>query len=253
MTLSGKVAVVTGGTSEIGQAVALRLAAEGATVAAIGQTPEKVKKLLSVLQAAGPQHQAHALDLSQPDVIEPFFCALAKSLGPVDVLVNAAAWRARQSFLDITPADWRKTCAISLDSYFYCSQAAARQMTSRKWGRIIHIGSIAAMILMVPFSAYTVVKGAVHALATAMAVDLAPHGITVNVVAPGVVETEFLRTHLSPAEIQKRVDRIPLGHLASPEDCAAAVAHLCSPDMAYVTGQTLYVDGGFLRAGVLGG
>jgi NAD(P)-dependent dehydrogenase (short-subunit alcohol dehydrogenase family) len=252
MTLSGKVAVVTGATSEIGQAVALRLAAEGATVAAIGQTPEKVKKLLSALKAAGPQHRAHALDLSQPDVVERFFRTAARSLGPVDVLVNAAAWRARQSFLDITPTDWRKTFAVSLDSYFYCSQAAARQMISRKWGRIIHTGSIAAMILMEPFSAYTVVKGAVHALATAMAVDLAPHGISVNVVAPGVVETEFVRANLSPTQIQKRVDRIPVGRLATPEDCAAAVAHLCSPDMEYVTGQTLYVDGGFLRAGVLG-
>lgn len=179
MSLAGKVAVVTGATSEIGRAIALRLAAEGAAVFATGSTPAKV------------------------------------------------------------------------DSYFLCSLAAARQMMPRKWGRIVHVGSIAGAVMMVPFAAYTAAKGAVHALAKAMAVDLAPHGITVNVVGPGVVETRYTRSNLKPEQIQKRLERIPMSRLASPEDCAAAVAHLVSPDMGYVTGQVLYVDGGFLSAGVI--
>ena len=98
----------------------------------------------------------------------------------------------------------------------------------------------------------TAAKGAVHALAKAMAIDLAPHGITVNVMAPGIVESQYLRANVTPAAIAKRLERIPMGRLASPEDCAAAVAHLTSPDMDYVTGQILYVDGGFLSAGVIG-
>jgi 3-oxoacyl-[acyl-carrier protein] reductase len=249
--LSGRVAVVTGVTSPIGQAIALRLAAEGAAVAVTGHTPAKLEIVAQALTSAKARHLAEALDLSVPETVEPFFSRVDERLGPTDILVNGTAWRARQSFLETTHADWRKTFAGCVDSYFYCSLAAARRMVPRKWGRIIHIGSIAASVMMVPFTAYTAAKAAVHGLATAMAVDLASHGITVNVVAPGVVESRYVRENLTPEQIQKRLDRIPIGRLASPEECAAAVAHLASPDMGYVTGQVVHVDGGFLSAGVI--
>ncbi len=251
MSLAGRVAVVTGVTSEIGCATALRLAADGAAVAVTGQTAAKLETVIADLRKAGATFHAKALDLSRAETVDAFFGEVAQTLGPVDILVNAAAWRQRQHFLETSHADWRRTFEVCVDSYFLCSQAAARQMALRKWGRIIHIGSIAGSVLMVPFTAYTAAKGAVHALAKAMAVDLAPLGITVNVVAPGVVETRYTLTNLTPKQIEKRMDRIPTGRLASPEDCAAAVAHLASPDMGYVTGQVLYVDGGFLSAGVI--
>ena len=251
MSLTGKVAVVTGATSEIGRAIALRLAAEGAAVFVTGNTPAKVEGVAADLQKAGAKFRAAALDLTTPEVVDRFFAEVAEKLGPTDILVNAAAWRVHDPFLETTYAGWRRTFEVCVDSYFLCSQAAARQMVPRKWGRIIQIGSIAGSVLMVPFTAYTAAKGAVHAMAKAMAVDLALHGITVNVVAPGVVETRYTRTYLRPEQIQKRLERIAMGRLASPEDCAAAVAHLASPDMGYVTGQILYVDGGFLSAGVI--
>jgi NAD(P)-dependent dehydrogenase (short-subunit alcohol dehydrogenase family) len=249
--LSGRVAVVTGVTSPIGQAIALRLAAEGAAVAVTGHTPAKLEQVAQALRSARARYLAEALDLTVPEIAEQFFARVAERLGPTDILVNGTAWRIPRSFLETTYADWRKTFAGCVDSYFYCSLAAARQMLPRKWGRIIHIGSISASVLMVPFTAYTAAKAAVHGLAMAMAVDLAPHGITVNVVAPGVVESRYVRENLRSEQIQKRLDRIPAGKLASPEDCAAAVAHLSSPDMGYVTGQVVYVDGGFLSAGVI--
>jgi 3-oxoacyl-[acyl-carrier protein] reductase len=251
MSLTGKVAVVTGATSEIGRAIALRLAAEGAAVFVTGNTPAKVEGVAADLQKAGAKFRAAALDLTTPEMVNRFFAEVAEKLGPTDILVNAAAWRVHDPFLETTYAGWRRTFEVCVDSYFLCSQAAARQMVPRKWGRIIQIGSIAGSVLMVPFTAYTAAKGAVHAMAKAMAVDLALHGITVNVVAPGVVETRYTRTYLRPEQIQKRLERIAMGRLASPEDCAAAVAHLTSPDMGYVTGQILYVDGGFLSAGVI--
>jgi 3-oxoacyl-[acyl-carrier protein] reductase len=251
MSLTGKVAVVTGATSEIGRAIALRLAAEGAAVFVTGNTPAKVEGVAADLQKAGAKFRAAALDLTTPEMVNRFFAEVAEKLGPTDILVNAAAWRVHDPFLETTYAGWRRTFEVCVDSYFLCSQAAARQMVPRKWGRIIQIGSIAGSVLMVPFTAYTAAKGAVHAMAKAMAVDLALHGITVNVVAPGVVETRYTRTYLRPEQIQKRLERIAMGRLASPEDCAAAVAHLASPDMGYVTGQILYVDGGFLSAGVI--
>ena len=251
MMLSRKVAVVTGATSEIGQAIAVRLATEGAAVAVTGNTAAKVEATAAVLKEANARFHAATLDLSTPEVAEQFFAEVQAKLGPTDILVNVAAWRVRSSFLETTYADWRKTFGVCVDSYFYCSMAAARQMLPRKWGRIIHTGSIAGSVLMAPFTAYTAAKGAVHALAKAMAVDLMPHGITVNVMAPGVVETAYTRRNVSPAAMEKRLERIPAGRLATPEDCAAAVVHLCSPDMSYVTGQVLYVDGGFLSAGII--
>ena len=138
--LSGRVAVVTGVTSPIGQAIALRLAAEGAAVAVTGHTPAKLDRVTQALTAAKARHFAKALDLSVPETVESFFARVDERLGPVDILVNGTAWRARQSFLETTSADWRKTFAGCVDSYFYCSQAAARRMVPRKWGRIIHIG-----------------------------------------------------------------------------------------------------------------
>lgn len=251
MKLAGKVAVVTGVTSEIGKAIALRLAAEGAAVAVTGNTPAKVEKVAKDLESAKARFMAEALDLTLPETVEGFFGRVAERLGPTDILVNGAAWRVRSSFLETTNSDWRRTFAGCVDSYFYCSLAAARQMIPRKWGRIIHIGSIAGAVLMAPFAAYTAAKGAVHALGKAMACDLAPYGITVNVVAPGVVETQYVRTNVPDAQISKRLERIPMGRLASPEDCATAVAYLVAPDMGYVTGQIVYVDGGFLSAGVI--
>ena len=251
MKLAGKVAVVTGVTSEVGKAIALRLAAEGAAVAVTGNTPAKVTKVVQDLEAAKAAFVAEALDLTVPETVEGFFRRVAERLGPTDILVNGTAWRVRSTFLETTYADWRKTFAGCVDTYFYCSLAAARQMVPRKWGRIIHIGSIAGAVLMAPFAAYMAAKGAVHALGKAMACDLAPYGITVNVVAPGVVDTQFVRANITEAQLSKRLERIPMGRLASPEDCATAVACLVGPDMGYVTGQILYVDGGFLSAGVI--
>ena len=115
----------------------------------------------------------------------------------------------------------------------------------------MNIGSIVAEAYNVPFAAYTAAKGAVHSLTKAMACDLAPHGITVNVMAPGVIESPYTLTNVSPEALAKRLERIPMGRLGKPEDCAAAVAKLVAPDMDYITGQIFFVDGGFLSAGVI--
>jgi len=211
MEFAGQTAIVTGAARGFGRAIALPLAAEGAAVAVTGNTPAKVEVTAAALKDAKATFHAAALDLSTPETVERFFAEVQAKLGPTDILVNATAWRIRQSFLETTYADWRKTFAVCVDRYFYCSLAAARQMVPRKWGRIIHTGSIAGAVMMAPFAAYTAAKGAVHALAKAMAVDLMPQGITVNVMAPGAAETEYLRKNVTPAAIEKRLERIPAG------------------------------------------
>jgi NAD(P)-dependent dehydrogenase (short-subunit alcohol dehydrogenase family) len=251
MTLAGKVAVVTGVTSPLGEAIARRLAAEGAALAITGRTPAKLERVVGALREAQVECLAEAVDLTIPEEVEAFFSRVAERFGPTDILVNGTAWRLRASFLETTYADWRQTFAGCVDSYFYCSLAAARQMVPRKWGRIVNIGSIAGEALMAPFTAYTAAKGAVHALTKAMACDLAPHGITVNVMAPGVIESAYTRANVSPEALAKRLERIAMGRLGRPEDCAAAVAKLVAPDMGYITGQCLFVDGGFLSAGII--
>jgi 3-oxoacyl-[acyl-carrier protein] reductase len=227
------------------------LAAHGAAVAVTGHTPAKVEKVADALKQAQANFVAEALDLTVPETVEAFFQRVAERLGPTDILVNGTAWRVRATFLETTAADWRKTFAGCVDAYFYCSLAAAKQMAPRKWGRIVNIGSIVAEAYNVPFAAYTSAKGAVHSLTKAMACDLAPHGITVNVVAPGVIDSPYTRTNVSPEALAKRLERIPMGRLGTPEDCAAAVAKLVAPDMGYITGQLFFVDGGFLSAGVI--
>ena len=251
MMLSGRVAVVTGATCEIGRAIALRLAGEGAAVAITGQTEAKVEAVAADLKQSGATFRAEALDLSRPDAVEGLFNRTAEELAPVDILVNVAAWRKGGSFMDTDHADWRRTFEVCVDSYFLCSKAAAAQMIEKNWGRIILFGSVSGVVYMSPFPAYTAAKGAVHAMTAALSGELAPYGITVNEVAPGPVETAYVRENLPPDAIQSRIDRIPMGRMATPEDCAAAVCHLVSPDMGYVTGQSLYVEGGFLRAGAV--
>lgn len=251
MGLTGKVAVIAGATSEIGRAVALRLSAEGASVAVAGRTKEKVDRLKEELYRAGAKCHASVLDLSRPTEVDRFFADLKQVMGPADILVNMAAWRVPQTTLETTFSDWKRTFEACVDSYFLCSVAAARHMIPHKQGRIILFGSVAGSVMMAPFAGYTAAKGAVHAMAKAMAVDLAPFGITVNVVAPGPVETKYFRTHVTAEGIQKRIERMPMGRFATPEDCASVVAHLVAEDMGYVTGQIVYVDGGFLSVGSL--
>lgn len=220
-------------------------------MAVTGHTPAKVEKVAAALEQAKAKFMAEALDLTVPEAVEAFFERVAARLGPTDILVNGTAWRVRATFLETTYADWRKTFAGCVDSYFYCSLAAARQMVPRQWGRIVNIGSIVAEAYNVPFAAYAAAKGAIHSLTRAMACDLGPHGITVNVMAPGVIASPYTLTNVSPEALAKRLERIAIGRLGKPEDCAAAVAKLVAPDMGYVTGQIFYVDGGFLSAGVI--
>ena len=251
MSFTGKTAVVTGATCEIGTAVALALADSGAKLALTGRTPEKLAAVVERFASAGEEPMAEALDLSVPENVDRFFAQVEERLGPVDILVNIAAWRKPGAFVDTEFRDWKRTFEVSVDSAFLCSQAAARQMIPKASGRIILLGSVSGAVYMHPFPGYSAAKGAVHTLTKALAVELAPHGITVNEVAPGPVDTAYLRSNVSEEAYQQRIDRMPVGRLASPDDCARAVIHLAADDMDYVTGQTLFVDGGFLSAGVV--
>jgi 3-oxoacyl-[acyl-carrier protein] reductase len=247
--LPPRVALVTGASRGIGRAVALALADDGCAVAVhYRQAAERAAETVAAIRAAGGRAEAFAADLSAPDQAEKLAAAVAASLGPIDVLVSNAGVRHTQ-FLQLTSLDqWRATLATNLDAAFLLAKAAARAMSRRRSGRIVLISSDAALLGDALNAAYSASKAGLLGLARSAARELAPMGVTVNVVAPGTIETDMTAA-LDGARRARQVSAIPMGRLGRPEEVAAVVRFLCSEDAAYITGQILSVDGGLCTRG----
>lgn len=246
--LAGHVAFVTGGGSGIGRAVSVRLAREGAAVAVVDVAADTAAETAALLREDG----AAVIPISA-DVVSAVSVAAAveeawRSLGPVDLLVNSAGIMGYRSFLRLTEADWDRTMAVNAKGVFLCSQEVARRLVeARRPGTIINVSSITSEVAIEFQAHYAASKGAVRMLTRSMALELAPHRITVNAVAPGVVETGMTRDLLAdPAVAEVTLPLIPLGRAAQPEEVAAAIAFLASDDARYMTGSTLLIDGGYL-------
>ena len=236
---AGRAAIVVGGAGRIGGGIARRLAAEGADVhiADLAPTTERV--------AGGYREQGFSItgirvDASDPAAVEE----LMDRVGPFDFLVNSAGLLGRVPFLDISPAVWDAMFAANVRAPFLCSQAAARRwIGSGRQGCIVTITSVEEAVAFRDQAHYAASKGASGMLTRAMAIDLAAHGIRVNAVGPGTVPI--------PGENARTEELLavhPIG-LGTPDDIGGAVAFLCSPDARWITGQTLFVDGGFLVHG----
>jgi NAD(P)-dependent dehydrogenase (short-subunit alcohol dehydrogenase family) len=207
---------------------------------------EAAAELVAALRATGRRAVALQADLGDPVAARALVRRAVEALGALDVLVNNAAAFSRVPFLELTDAEWDRVHAVTLRGYFATGQEAARHMVARgAGGRIIMVSSVNQVTVNPGLAHYGATKGGVMQLARAMALELAPAGVTVNLIAPGTIETDLNRRALAdPATRQARLGRIPMRRLGQPEDVAGAAVFLASDAASYVTGATITIDGG---------
>ena len=230
-----KTAVVTGGGSGIGLAVANRLRSDGYHVATIDLVPSDGKF-------------AHTADVTDRAAVDAALAAVREQLGAVTILVNAAGMERFKRFTDLTFSDWQHVIDVNLNGVFHCVQAVLPDMVEAGWGRIVNISSSSAHSGQPYMAAYVAAKSAVNGLTKSLALEYGPAGITVNAVPPGFIDTPMLRKSeergLLGATISEHIERTPVRRMGRPEDIAAACAFLVSDEAGYITGQILGVNGG---------
>src|SRR4051812_25666201 len=241
--LQGRTAIVTGAARGIGYATAERFRAEGARVLMSDVDP-------AVAEAAAALGQPHLVaDLAEAGAVDALFAAADRELGALDILVNSAGVIGRATpLMQLAEAEFDRVMRINLNASLLATQAAALRMTPRRSGAIVNLASVAAVMAGGDQIPYAVSKAAVKQLTAITALSLAPYGIRVNAVGPGPVETPMAAavTGGGPEGLKRVLSRIPLGRLARPQEIAAIVAFLASDEASYLTGQTLFADGGRL-------
>lgn len=247
-SLQGKKALVTGGNSGIGLGMARGLAEAGATVAITGRNAVKNEQAIAELKQIQTGCRASEADLLQTDRLYDLYSAASKAMGGFDVLINNAGTTLRRPAEDLTLEDWTTTLALNLTAPMFLSQYFARERIERKQsGSIIFTASLMSEASRPTTAAYTASKGGVRQLVRALAVDWAKYGIRVNGIGPGYVQTDLTRPLHEDDKFSAWVkQRTPLGRWGQPDDLAGAAVFLASDAAAFITGQVLYVDGGWL-------
>lgn len=238
-------AFVTGGSRGIGRAVVRRLAAEGCAVGInYLQAREQAEALASELRAAGCQALAVQADVSDRAAVTAAMARVTEAFGPISILVNNAGIAQQDLFQDTDDALWHRLFAVNVDGAYHTIQAALPHMLHVKSGSIVNISSIWGLRGASCEVAYSATKAAVIGLTRSLALELAPSGIRVNCVAPGVIRTDMAEA-LGPETLSALAEQTPMGRLGTPEDIAAAVSFLAGDGAAFITGQVLTADGGF--------
>ena len=251
MLLENKVAIVTGGARGIGHAVARRFLDEGARVVIADIDEDAGARAVKELGAYGAVRFV-ACDVGERLDVHNLVAVTADAFGSVDALVNNAGMLVSGDFLDLDEADFDKVIRTNLKGAFLCGQAVARVMVEHiaeggAPGAIVNMSSVNAVFAIANQVPYSISKGGINQLTKVMALALAPHGIRVNAIGPGSIATDMLAAVMDDAEARKRVlSRTPLGRLGEPSEIAAIAAFLVSDDASYITGQTIYADGGRL-------
>ncbi len=249
MKLAGKVALVTGSSQGIGQAIAIRFAQEGADVVIDYRShPQDAEITLAGVQAAGRKGCIIQADLSQINDIQRLVDQGIAALGNIDILVNNAGLEKRADFWDVTEADYDAVMDVNLKGSFFVTQAFVRHLIATKRpGTIVNISSVHEELPFPHFTAYCASKGGIKMMTRNLAVELAPFGITINSVAPGAIATPINAKLLNdPMQLNALLANIPLKRLGTTADVAAAAVFMASADASYITGTTLFVDGGLL-------
>ncbi|MFC5751893.1 2,3-dihydro-2,3-dihydroxybenzoate dehydrogenase [Actinomadura rugatobispora] len=249
----GKVAVVTGAAGGIGAAVARRLAAGGAVVAALDVDAERLSTLTGKLSADGAAGRPYAVDVGDSTAVDEALEQIERDLGPVGVLANVAGVLRSGPVTELDDATWAEVMRVNLDGVLHCSRAAARSMVPRREGAIVTVASNAGSVARSALAAYSASKAAAAAFTKCLGLELAPHGIRCNVVSPGSTNTTMLGALLSEGDavsnavagsLENYRNRIPLNRVAEPEDIADVVAFMASEHARHLTMQELIVDGG---------
>jgi NAD(P)-dependent dehydrogenase (short-subunit alcohol dehydrogenase family) len=246
--LGGRVALVTGASRGIGRALALALARHGASVAVASRKLAACEAVVREIRAAGGSASAHACHIGEPEQIAAAFGEIDRQYGRLDILVNNAATNPYYGpAIDMDLAAWQKTVDVNLRGYFCCAIQAARRMLSRGKGAIVNVASVNAFRPMDGQVCYSMTKAAIVNMTQGLAREWARHGIRVNALVPGIVETRFAAAIHRDETLRATLERlVPMGRIARPEEMAGAVIYLVSDAASYTTGSCLTVDGGWL-------
>lgn len=243
--LDGRMALVTGSSTGIGFALAQGLAQAGASVIINGRDPARLMAAQARLAGLGLKVRSWVFDVADAHAVNDAVSTIETDIAPIDILINNAGITRRGVFQDIDVADWNAVLNTNLHAVFLVGQAVAKRMVPRGTGRIINICSVMSDVTRRGTASYTTSKGAVKMLTKSMAVDLAPHGITVNGIAPGYFETEMTASIATDPKLSAWIkERTPVGRWGALEDLAPAAVFLASDASRYVTGHVLTVDGG---------
>jgi len=250
MDLKRKVAIITGARRGMGRTHALALGKVGAKVVVADISQEDCQKVVEEIKKAGGEAIAVKCDVTKKEEADNMVKAAVDKWGKVDILVNNAGICQFKPFLDLTEEEWDRTLDINLKGYFFCAQAAAREMVKQKSGIIINIASVAMGqqgIGMPNVAHYCASKGGIAGMTEALAVELAPYNIRVNAISPGMIETPMIDpVKQDPKIMEAMLARVPMRRVGKPEEVSNLVLFLASDQSSYITGSTVVIDGGWL-------
>lgn len=244
--------MVTGARRGMGKAHALALAAQGARVAITDVDQKECEIVAGEIATSGGEAICFALDVTKKEQVDKVFDEVVAKWGRLDILVNNAGIYSPKPALEMSEEEWDRTIAINLKGEFLCAQRAARAMAKNDWGRIINIASVASGQVGVGIAGgahYTASKGGIIGMTETLAIEWAPLGITVNAIGPGAIDTPMVQASQMPKEaMDALLSAVPMKRIGKPEEVSAAVVFLASDEASYITGSTIYVDGGWLAA-----